>query len=148
VMGLAGAATVEDLMNHAISGDREVRLAVLLALRKKHHAGFLFAHPGGDVPRRSPGVHPIVSLFLADEDAQIATEAARAIHDLNVVDALPALANRVLIHAKADPGALESMGDHRLPYLRRVIVKTFLFWPGNWRSMPWRIGRSREHEIS
>jgi mono/diheme cytochrome c family protein len=120
-MGLAGAATVEDLMNHAISGDREVRLAVLLALRKKHHAGFLFAHPGGDVPRRSPGVHPIVSLFLADEDAQIATEAARAIHDLNVVDALPALANRVLIHAKADPGALESMGDHRLPYLRRVI---------------------------
>ncbi len=121
VMGLAGSAEPKDLMNHAMSDNREVRLAVLLALRKKHHPGFLFAHPDGDAGRRSPGVHPVISMFLADEDAQIATEAARAIHDLYVLDAMPALADRVLFHVEAPEGALEAMGDHRLPYLRRVI---------------------------
>ena len=121
VMGLAGSARLGDLMNYATSDNREVRLAVLLALRKKHHPGFLFAHPGGDIGRRSPGVHPVISIFLADEDAQIATEAARAIHDLHVLGAMPALADRVLFHAGAPKGALESMRDHRLPYLRRVI---------------------------
>ncbi|MGE4632767.1 MAG: HEAT repeat domain-containing protein, partial [Planctomycetota bacterium] len=121
VMGLAGSAKPQELMNHATSDNREVRLAVLLALRKKHHPGFLFAHPGGDVGRKSPGVHPVISMFLADEDAQIATEAARAIHDLYVLDAMPALADRVLFHSGAPDGALKTMGDHRLPYLRRVI---------------------------
>lgn len=121
VMGLAGSATVQDLLNHALSDNRETRLAVLLALRKKHHSGFLFAHPGGDGPRRSPGVHPVISIFLADEDAQIAAEAARAIHDLHVADAMKDLAGRVLHHAEAPAGSLEYLGEHRLPYLRRVI---------------------------
>ncbi|MGE4601506.1 MAG: HEAT repeat domain-containing protein [Planctomycetota bacterium] len=121
VMGLAGSAPPGDLMYHMMSDNREVRLAVLLALRKKHHPAFLFAHPGEDVGRRSPGVHPVISMFLADEDAQIATEAARAIHDLNVLGAMQALADRVVFHAEAPEGALESMGAHRLPYLRRVI---------------------------
>jgi len=109
VMGLAGSAKPQDLMNYATSDNREVRLAVLLALRKKHHPGFLFAHPVGDGGRKSPGVHPVISMFLADEDAQIATEAARAIHDLYVLDAMPALADRVLLHSGAPDGALKTM---------------------------------------
>lgn len=121
VMGLAGSATPQDLMNHAESDHREIRLAVLLALRKKHHPGFLFPHPGGDVPRRSPGVHPLIAVFLTDEDPQIATEAARAIHDLNVEEAMAALANRVLLDPNVSEDAFDYLGEHRFPYLRRVI---------------------------
>jgi len=121
VMGLAGSATVSDLLERAISTDREERLAVLLALRKRGHPGLLFPGKSPDELRISPGAHPALAIFLADEDAQIATEAARAIHDLPVADALEALADRAVVLAAAPQGQINSLGEHRMPYLRRVI---------------------------
>jgi quinoprotein glucose dehydrogenase len=58
----------------ALAGDESpaVRLGVLVALRRRHGAA--------------------VSRFLGDADAHVATEAARAIHDEPITEALPQLA--------------------------------------------------------
>ncbi len=72
VMGLTGAgdhAAVKALATH---GSRSVRLGVVLAMRRWHD--------------------PEIAQFLSDGDLDIVVEAARAIHDLPIAEALPALA--------------------------------------------------------
>lgn len=73
VMGLTGCATTQELEATASHESRAVRLGAVLALR-----------------RRMDGA---VSTFLADKDVEIATEAARAIHDdESILAKLPDLA--------------------------------------------------------
>lgn len=72
VMGLAGAADHAVVKQHATHGSRSVRLGVLLAMRRWSD--------------------PKIARFLTDGDLDIVVEAARAIHDLPIAEALPALA--------------------------------------------------------
>lgn len=57
-----------------------------------------------------------LSIFLADEDAQIAAEAARAIYDKRVMAAFPALASYA-----AMPSGFQA-AEHRRPFLRRTLA--------------------------
>jgi quinoprotein glucose dehydrogenase len=89
VMGLAGAVPAERL-GALVADDRaNVRLAACLAMRRLADAR--------------------ISAFLADADERVALEAARAIHDLPIPEALPTLAARA-----ADGPVAE-------PFLRRAI---------------------------
>ncbi len=73
IMGLVGTATAEDLAKHAdVSSHESVRLAAVVALRRMKS--------------------PQLTQFLNDPNVQVAVEAARAIHDLEIEAALPALA--------------------------------------------------------
>lgn len=72
VMGLYGSATPDALLNLAKHASTAVRMGVLLALRR--HAS------------------PHVATFLDDDDLAIVAEAARAINDVPITDALPQLA--------------------------------------------------------
>ena len=72
VMGLVGAADHFVVKQHATHGSRSVRLGVLLAMRRWSD--------------------PEIARFLTDGDLDIVVEAARAIHDLPIAEALPALA--------------------------------------------------------
>ena len=72
VMGLTGAADHSVVKPHATHPSRSVRLGVLLAMRRWQD--------------------PEIARFLSDGDLDIIVEAARAIHDLPIVEALPALA--------------------------------------------------------
>ncbi|MBT5737712.1 MAG: c-type cytochrome [Planctomycetes bacterium] len=121
VMGLAGSANGTDLILRIHDEDREVRLAVLLALRKRGHPGFQFPRRSSDAASVSPQVDPLLHRFLTDEDPEIRTEAARAIHDLPIGESLSSLADQVLSVAAAPVGALEPMGEYRMPFLRRAI---------------------------
>ncbi len=100
VVGLAGcggpAALVFDLGRHK---SRAVRLGVVLALRR--HAS------------------PLVEMFLHDEDAQVAAEAARAIYDLSIDDSLPRLAAM-----SGNPEALPKAALSA-PFLRRALRAGF-----------------------
>ena len=93
VMGLVGVATPEQLVATTRIPVPAVRLAAVVALRRL--------------------VHPALSIFLQDSDPAVVAEAARAIHDLPVVSAIPALAERL-----NQPG----MSD---PVLRRVLNANF-----------------------
>jgi quinoprotein glucose dehydrogenase len=72
VMGLAGCGEEDALAGLAAHGSAAVRMAALLALRRKRSAE--------------------CGRFLADADREVVTEAARAIDDLQLSDHLPALA--------------------------------------------------------
>jgi quinoprotein glucose dehydrogenase len=72
VMGLAGTQTPDALLKVADDPSVSVRLGVLLALRRLERAE--------------------ISRFLNDSDPLVVIEAARAIHDLPIVAALPQLA--------------------------------------------------------
>jgi quinoprotein glucose dehydrogenase len=76
VMGLVGAATPADLASLVSHSAAAVRLAAVVALRRQAAADGLAA-------------------FLDDADPRVATEAARAVHDLPLRGAWPALAARV-----------------------------------------------------
>ncbi|MEM7391827.1 MAG: PVC-type heme-binding CxxCH protein, partial [Verrucomicrobiota bacterium] len=73
VMGLMGVADPDTLFARASDSSRSVRLAVLLALRRHKD--------------------PRIALFLKDADEGLVTEAARAINDVPIPDAMPALAD-------------------------------------------------------
>lgn len=93
IMGLVGIQPqrlIDATLAHESSS---VRLAAVVALRKQHHAG--------------------VAEFLHDTDPLVVVEAARAIHDLPLPDALPALA--ALISRPSQDEAL----------LRRVLNANF-----------------------
>ena len=79
VMGLAGCATPERLVSKAGADSVAVRVGALLALRRQKHAA--------------------IAVFLKDKDEGVVLEAARAIHDLPIEGALPALAD---VMARAD----------------------------------------------
>lgn len=72
VFGLAGQADEKTLAKFSNHSSRAVRMGALLALRRQSS--------------------PETARFLDDADVLIVTEAARAIHDLPIPDALPALA--------------------------------------------------------
>jgi quinoprotein glucose dehydrogenase len=74
VMGLTGAgrASMEALLSHASHASPAARLGVLLALRRLESSE--------------------VARFLNDTDPRVVVEAARAIHDVPINDALPQLA--------------------------------------------------------
>jgi quinoprotein glucose dehydrogenase len=73
VMGLAGLKDVEALAKAASDPSRSVRLGALLALRRIGN--------------------PEAAKFLADSNPKVATEAALAIYEAPIPDALPALAD-------------------------------------------------------
>jgi quinoprotein glucose dehydrogenase len=73
VMGLVGIGDVESLFKAVADPDSGVRLGALLALRRL--------------------ASPEAARFLADSDPKVATEAALAIYEAPIVEALPALAN-------------------------------------------------------
>ncbi len=83
VSGLAGAGDIEALVNARKDPSASVRRAAVLALRRL--------------------ARPELALFL--DDAPVALEAARAIHDMPVPEAFPALAAR-LEAPEGDPGLL------------------------------------------
>ncbi len=72
VMGLAGTNNVEALVAAARHPSPSARMGILLALRKLHS--------------------PHVAVFLGDIDPPLVIEAARAIHDVPIQDAMPQLA--------------------------------------------------------
>jgi quinoprotein glucose dehydrogenase len=72
IMGLAGCATPDDLVELATHDSRAVRVGAVVVLRRLNDPG--------------------VATFLNDAEPQVVEEAARAIHDLLIADALPALA--------------------------------------------------------
>lgn len=89
VMGLAGATPTERLGSLVADDSAGVRLAACLAMRRL--------------------TDERIASFLSDPDERVALEAARAIHDLPIPTALPALAART-----ADGPAAQS-------FLRRAI---------------------------
>lgn len=72
VMGLTGTATVEELAATAKMPNSAIRLGAVVALRRLSS--------------------PVVAAFLNDPNPLVVEEAARAIHDLPISPALPALA--------------------------------------------------------
>ena len=99
--GVADAAKLETLQNHHATS---VRLAAVVALRRQHA--------------------PEISSYLRDASPQVVLEAARAIHDLPIAGALPALA--ALVETNLNDDAL----------LRRVLNANFrLGKPHNAKSL-------------
>lgn len=93
IMALASAAKPSKLVALSDHGSPSVRLAAVVALRRQHS--------------------PLVATFLRDSESHIVTEAARAIHDLPINAALPALAE--IIERPSSDDAL----------LRRVLNANF-----------------------
>jgi quinoprotein glucose dehydrogenase len=72
VMGLVGTGSVEEIIALGSHKSRAVRMAAVVALRRKRNAA--------------------VANFLNDKDLGVVREAARAINDARIVEALPHLA--------------------------------------------------------
>lgn len=89
VMGLTGLGNADLLERAAKDESPYVRVGVLLALRRLGHSS--------------------ISQFLSDGDASVVLEAARAIHDVPIEDAFPALAT------------LATENSHPEPVLRRAL---------------------------
>lgn len=75
VMGLAAVATPAQLVSKTGDGSAAVRAGAVLALRRQGS--------------------PEIAHYLADKDASVVLEAARAIHDLPIAEAMPALAKLI-----------------------------------------------------
>lgn len=72
VMGLATSATAAQLAAKSMDASTAVRIGALVALRKQKD--------------------PAIAAYLTDKDAEVVLEAARAIHDVPIEGAMPALA--------------------------------------------------------
>jgi quinoprotein glucose dehydrogenase len=119
VMALAGCAKPALLAKMASDSSAGVRMAALLALRRLQR--------------------PEITAFLADKDAAIVLEAARAINDLPIVEALPALAklgdaetmrDAIERQRKQPPVAAKTSTtgetvDHVSALLRRILNANF-----------------------
>jgi len=86
VMGLVGVADAATLLAHADDDSAAVRMGLCVALRRLES--------------------PLVSRFLEDPVELVAVEAARAIYDVPIADALPDLAGMVNRRARFDPALL------------------------------------------
>ena len=93
VMGLVGSGNRTAWKNAARDGSPAVRMAILLAMRRVED--------------------PAAAQFLNDPDPRLAIEAARAINDVPIASALPALA------------AVRFGSGASLPLLRRVLNANF-----------------------
>lgn len=98
VMGLLGCASEDQLVELKASKSPSVRLGALLALRKMKS--------------------PRVAEFLADPEFQIVAEAARAINDMPIPEAYPALA--AALDRLPEPGSL-----YYEPLVRRAVNANF-----------------------
>jgi quinoprotein glucose dehydrogenase len=83
VMGLVGTADPSALVAAATDNSRSVRMGVLLAMRRLKM--------------------PEVALFLRDADPLIVLEAARAINDVPINDAMPQLASLIDHSTQSEP---------------------------------------------
>ena len=86
VMGLTGCADPEQLRVKSTDGNVAVRAGALLALRRQKN--------------------PQVAAFLNDADQTIVLEAARAIYDVPIPEAMPTLAGMVSEHRVKDRNTL------------------------------------------
>ncbi len=94
VMGLVGTATPEELIATARMPVAAIRIGAVVALSRT-------ANPG-------------LSVFLNDADPLVVSEAVRAIHDLRITEAMPAVAKLL-----ANPGLSD-------PVLRRALSANYL----------------------
>jgi quinoprotein glucose dehydrogenase len=101
VMGLAGMGTPEKLVSAVRGASSAERMGVLLALRRLQHPG--------------------ISEFLSDSDPLIVVEAARAIYDMPITSALPALAGL----GNSAKGSQAVMGEESSALMRRVISANY-----------------------
>lgn len=88
VMGLAGTQKPDDLLKHADDASVSVRLGIVVALRRLESAK--------------------VARFLSDSDPLVVIEAARAIHDVPIPDAMPELARLIGTLPTAAQGQVEN----------------------------------------
>lgn len=86
VMGLAGCADPESLAARAGDPNRPVRIGALLALRRQKS--------------------PLVAAFTRDADQAVVLEAARAIHDVPIPQAFPALGELLVDRRVSDRNIL------------------------------------------
>ncbi|HEY2880852.1 MAG TPA: PVC-type heme-binding CxxCH protein [Pirellulales bacterium] len=98
VMGLYGSIQADELLERAMPMAKPVRLGAVLVLRRMKDAG--------------------VAKFLSDEEPQIVLEAARAIYDMPIADAMPDLAATI---DKPFTGTAEE----RDAFFRRVLAANF-----------------------
>ena len=105
VMILAASQDSKKLATLAKDPSQSVRMAAVLALRRLANSD--------------------IGVFVNDESAAVAVEAARAINDIPIVGALPALANK--INDRVDPfsDGTQDTVDYRTPWMRRVINANF-----------------------
>jgi quinoprotein glucose dehydrogenase len=125
IMGLAGVAAASQIEALAMHESSSVRLAAVVALRRL----------------KSPGV----ARFLADADERIVLEAARAIHDGPIAEALPQLAAlaggrttsdpllRRIVNANNRLGNAEAIAaiaarDDVPEVVRRIALRALEFW--------------------
>ena len=87
VMGLAGCAKPEQLAAKAGDGNVAVRIGAVVALRRQQS--------------------PLIAVFLKDADEGVVLEAARAINDAPINDAMPALGAALANKALKNPRILE-----------------------------------------
>ncbi|MEZ6086834.1 MAG: HEAT repeat domain-containing protein [Pirellulaceae bacterium] len=114
--------SIVDLLDRNNNQDPIVRHAGVMALSRisdSQQIASLHRHPNRSVRRAAVvalrrQASPTVSQFLDDYDSLVVVEAARAIHDLPISDAMSALANR--IDTLSDDDAL----------MRRVLNANFL----------------------
>jgi quinoprotein glucose dehydrogenase len=92
---------MDALLDAALEKDPEIRMAAALAL--------------GGLKRRE------VAYYLNDEDPRIVVEAARAIHDIPIPEAMSSLASM----ADVEKGGVRMALDFVLPIYRRVIDAAF-----------------------
>jgi quinoprotein glucose dehydrogenase len=112
VMGLDGCASTAELDRLAADPSSDVRLGVLLALRRRvAWSGFAPVRARASEEARR---HAELSIarFLLDEDPRLVLEAARAIHDVPMEGALESLAR-----ARLDEKSLAIGG----PFVNRVL---------------------------
>ncbi|MDF1859231.1 MAG: HEAT repeat domain-containing protein [Verrucomicrobiales bacterium] len=105
VQGLWGLNQREKILKQTKNESAAVRLGVLLALRKLED--------------------PRVKFFLGDEDKFIRDEAIRAINDLDLYTALPALAEQITPFIEAGEGTAFPEGHRDLLTHTRIINANF-----------------------
>lgn len=104
VMGLAGIGDVTALLRHAEDASPAVRMGVLLALRRL--------------------ARPEIARFLHDGEPLIVVEAARAIHDVPITDAMDDLAGLINTRPITDDALLRRVlnANYRLGGVERAAA--------------------------
>ena len=103
VLGLVGCAKVSELAALSTDSSAAIRLAATVALRRN--------------------ASPELARYLADKDPRVVAEAARAINDLPVVAALPALAG---LTSRASEFAAMPAGSNTEPTPRDAILRRII----------------------
>ncbi len=127
VLALQSCASQDDLTKLANSTEVSLRLAALLTLRRhadptlKNFSSVMHAEKHPEQPKPE-WVAAQLERFLYDADPRLVTEAARAINDVPVDAAMPALAKLVERLQVAGPGNAAQLPE---ALVRRVIYANF-----------------------